>query len=133
VTDTNVIKFNPKESALIWVCGCGCTVMYHYADGKIECGSCEALQDPQTGDWRKRLPLVSDDAPDLDGTNFKVTMLDSAEVFMKRRAPMVHSAALIAIVDEDGASSTWSRSFETPERVEWLDRQLAGIRSRLVK
>lgn len=121
-----------QERALIWACNCGCTVHRVYADGRIECGSCEEIANGFEGEWRERLPPAPEDPRPLDADNFKAVFgLDGSEAFLRRHIKD-DDLQFVVLGYDDGSLSTWrDEDFDTPDRIAWAGRILRKARKLL--
>lgn len=133
----NIIPFaKPKEPEAeelgIWRCDCGCTSMYARSDAELECVACGVIATPGIGGWREKLPDIPDDLTEVEPTTFKVAYLGNAENFLKRHVKRAEDVTAAILLHEDGCCSTWAQGFDTIERREWLDRQLAKARMQMV-
>lgn len=115
------------EGSMVWVCNCGCTTHYHRADGEVSCGACEAIVTALRGDWRKRLPPLPVEVPDMADEHFKTVDLGGADAFLRRqiKGGLIGEMRAIVILMDDGAITTWRDAMDTDARAAWLRRKLA--------
>lgn len=138
---TSVVDLNRerRDRRLIWVCACGCTSFYLAADGGAFCQSCGCdVTDGPAQQWRAKLPPAPEPeaAEELGGDTFKVTNLDSAETWFKRRLREDTKTVLgAAAIYTDGSLSSFAMPdlWDTPERIEWTERRLADLRTRFIR
>lgn len=120
----------PKdERKLIWVCvSCGCTTFHLHENASTECANCGKFG-ADNAEWRERLPPrpPADCQVENTDSNYKVTALDTAPNFIKRKAEAIKQALVIIIVRRDGDVNTWclDSAFETDKQAAWLKRKLA--------
>jgi len=119
----------PKdERKLILVCPCGCTNFHLHADGHVECTNCENLTPNPDNAWHERVPAppaVGEAVPSNEH-DFKIIDLDTAPIYVRRKADLINGAAAIVIIGRNSDLSTWVWSgVETPEQREWLERRMA--------
>lgn len=130
----NVVTLPRRDGAVaILVCPCGCTAHYHRVDGSVACGSCEMILDAAMANWRLRYPEAPTEPRELDGDNFKVTDIASADIFLRRqiKASGQRDVAAAVVIFADGASATWAPDVDTAERRDWLRRHMAEATRRL--
>lgn len=133
MTDVIDLSKAREEKRLIWTCSCGCTTHYHYADGGVACGSCDTPANGNSGEWRLRIPDPPSDPADLDASNFKVTSIATADVFLRRQIKLAaeRGVAAAVVAYDDGALSTWAPDIEGDERKAWVRRKLAEASARI--
>ncbi|HET9160470.1 MAG TPA: hypothetical protein VFN88_07640 [Caulobacteraceae bacterium] len=135
--DDNVVKLPRRDGGeTVWACGCGCTVHYHHADGRVVCSHCDTLADGAHGEWRLRLPEEPAAPAALDSSNFKVIDLSDAESFLRRQiatAKPERPVAIAVVIYADGSASTWGDDISTEDRRGWVHRKMAEATARLTR
>ena len=125
---SNIITLRPPEP-MVWTCICGCTTHLALSDGTLQCGACQQVSDDHPeGHWRSRLPPEPDAPEPIDDGAFRVTMIDTAETFVRRQKARIATARGIFIIDVEGNAATWGPRIDTPDDLAWLERGLADIR-----
>jgi hypothetical protein len=123
-----------EEGKLIWVCNCNCVSFRCYADGAIECASCDTISTSYEGEWRKRLPDTPLEPKEVEPDAVKVIGIDTVDVFLRRLIAAFkagHDLVAVLAIYQDGRSTTWQQGGLTVKQAGWLKRQIAKAARRL--
>lgn len=112
----------------VFVCPCGSTTFHLHYEGDLECAGCGAFDNE--GEWRKRLPATKPSDEEIKDTSdcFRVTTLDSAASFVKRKLKAgFDNVVMVVLAHDDGHVSTYYEDAPTPDQRAWINRRLAEI------
>lgn len=125
----NVIPLKAAEP-MVLVCGCGCRTFEINDDETFDCANCGETS-PESAAWVKSRVVATADEPN---DTFKVMSIsaDTPEFLLRRILKDMSDVIAVSIMRSESAS-TWSLPMDTPDRVEWLDRRLADIRSFILR
>lgn len=141
VSPDNVVQFQPKRSdppppppqeVPIWTCiDCGCMTFFLRADAHTECAHCHRLgSDAGDGEWRRRLPSVPAEIPQVDPSFSAITNLSSPAIARKawhKRASI--DPVVLGAVHRDGTVSMWTEGVSTDEQHDWLACRLDRLKA----
>ena len=125
----NVIPLKPAEP-MVLVCGCGCRSFEVNDDETINCSACGDPASENAG-WIKRIVTAVIENPQETFTVERVSD-DTPEFLLRLTLKEMGDVQAVAIMRSESVT-TWSLPIDTSDRVEWLDRRLADIRSFIMR
>lgn len=132
----DIVQFLPKvPDNVVWRCNCGCISFELRADGNAVCAQCLKPVTGMDGSWREKLPELLKPVEPADAKDVTITDLNSSAAALRRvlgRADPERTAMLI-IIQQDGAVTSWGESIEGEARAEWFDRRVQTAKQMLTK
>lgn len=127
---SNIVEM-PRREPLIWVCKCGCSTFKLYDSDEVECAQCGVIS-PAEAEWVKDPTPKNPAAP--ASIERVIAVASSVEMTLRRLLKDDPNKLVVLIaIEGSGKTITWADDCDTPERIAWLDRQLASARKMLVR
>lgn len=130
-----IVHFPPKvPDTVVWRCSCGCISFELRANGDAVCVQCEHPIMGADGTWREKLPapvLPFDPVADTDVT---ITDLNSSGAALRRVLGKASpdTTAMVILLQQDGAVTTWGEGIGGDAQAEWFDRRIQTAKQMLM-
>ena len=134
VADIVAFERRPPDT-VVWRCNCGCISFELRANGDAVCVQCQHTVIGADGAWREKLPDVVRPVDPVGDDDVTITDLNSSAAALRRSLGKANAdeTAVLIIIQQDGAVTTWGSAIEDQAQSEWFDRRVETAKQMLTK